>query len=488
MRQSKGLWAAAVAAAVLSLASPARTQGVGLDEQSCRLVFDSLPAEFARCVQLRVPEDPARPDGPTIDLFIARIAALSSAPKPDPLLIITGGPGQSTVDFYLQARAAFEQVRRDRDLILVDQRGTGRSATGFTCDVPDDLALETAGEDELERFVEECLAALEHDPRFYTTSVAVQDLERLRMALDFPQWNVYGVSYGTRVAQHYVRRFPQSTRAVILDGVVPAEVALGPEVAVYAQRALDRIFERCTEDPHCGARFTDLPERFREVLARLESTPVAMSTPSDGDTSSIATFGAAHAQALARFMSYDAHTAALLPLLFTEAYEGNYAPLVGQTNTILRGLPEALSFPMSNSIICTEDAPFMPESIEGLSETYLGTAIVDALKRICARWPAGSIDADFKMALATDRPTLLLSGDTDPITPPEYAERVIAGGVANSVHLVAAGQGHGLAAVGCVPRIMRAFLETPTPQTLDAACLAIEPSTPFFLSAKGPAP
>ena len=157
-------------------------------------------------------------------------------------------------------------------------------------------------------------------------------------------------------------------------------------------------------------------------------------------------------------MSYSAQTAALLPLLFTEAYEGNYAPLVGQTNTILRGLPEALSFPMSNAVVCTEDAPFMPESIADLSETYLGTAIVDALRRICARWPAGSIDADFKLPLATDRPTLLLSGDNDPITPPEYAERVIAGGVANSVHLVAAGQGHGLAGVGCVPRIMRAFL------------------------------
>ena len=275
MRRSKRLWAAAVAAAVLSLASPSRTQVAGLDEQSCRLVFDSLPAAFARCAQLSVPEDPARPDGPTIELFVARIAALSSAPKPDPLLIITGGPGQSTVDFYLQMRGAFEQVRRDRDLILVDQRGTGRSASGFTCDAPADLTLSDAGEVP-DGFVEECLAGLEHDPRFYTTSVAVQDLERLRAALDLPQWNIYGVSYGTRVAQHYVRRFPDRARAVILDGVVPGEVALGPEVAVYAQRALDRIFERCANDPQCGARSRTCPSVSARCSGGSESEPVAM--------------------------------------------------------------------------------------------------------------------------------------------------------------------------------------------------------------------
>ena len=487
MRRSYGLSAAAVAAALLSFAFPDNAQGAGLVERSCRLAFASLPAAFAQCAALAVPVDPSRPDGPTIELFVARIAALSSAPKPDPLLIITGGPGQSTVDFYLQLRGAFEQVRRERDLILVDQRGTGRSAAGFSCDVPDDLALETAGEAELVRFVDECLAALEHDPSFYTTSVAVQDLERLRTALELPEWNVYGVSYGTRVAQHYARRFPAATRAIILDGVVPAEVALGPEVAVYAQRALERIFERCEQDPQCGARFTNLPERFREVIVRLEAAPVPM-PPSYEDAASSATFGAAHAKALARFMSYNGQTAALLPMLITEAYEGNYAPLAGQTNTILRGLPEALSFPMSNAVICTEDVPFMQPSGVDLSDTYLGTAIVDALTRICARWPAGAIDADFKIPLATDRPTLLLSGDSDPITPPEYADRAIAGGVANSVHLVAPGQGHGLAAVGCVPRIMRAFLEAPTPDTLDADCLAIEPAVPFFLSPKGPAP
>jgi pimeloyl-ACP methyl ester carboxylesterase len=477
--------AAAYAALVLPAAS-AFAQGGDSGEQPCRLTTEGLPAAFARCRVLEVPEDPAAPDGPSVELFIARIAALSTSPSPDPLLIITGGPGQSTVDFYLQLRGAFEQARRDRDLILVDQRGTGRSAAGFTCDVPQDLALETAGAEVLDRFVDSCLDALEHDPRFYTTSVAVRDLDRVRAAYGIAQWNVYGVSYGTRVAQHYARRFPERVRAVILDGVVPADVALGPEVAVFAQRALDAIFARCSQAPECAATFEDLDEQFTELLARLEQQPLQAGradAEGDGDL-----FGASHLQALARFMSYNTQTAALLPLLFSEAYAGNYQPLVAQADTILRGLPEALSFPMSNAVVCTEDAPFMPETVEGLADTYLGTAIVDALRRICSRWPRGAIDDDFKQLLRTDLPVLLLSGDADPITPPAYAERVVTGGVTNGVHLIGRGQGHGLAAVGCVPRLMRAFLQVPAPSDLDAQCLALEPATPFFLSLMGPAP
>ncbi len=471
----------------LGLAQPA-----DIGEEVCRLTAQSLPAVFARCRVLDVPLDPRAPDGETIELFVARVAALSTSPQPDPLLIITGGPGQSTVDFYLQLRGAFEQVRRDRDLILVDQRGTGRSAAGFTCSVPQDLALETAGPAELDRFVDRCLAALEHDPKNYTTSVAVQDLERVREALAIEQWNVYGVSYGTRVAQHYLRRFPERTRAVILDGVVPADVALGPEVAIFAQRALDSLFARCAQEPECGTRFGDMHVRFDELLARLREQPVrAPAAARAGDPAVAgepAAFGAAHLQALARFMTYSTQTAALLPLVFSEAHAGNYEPLIAQAQTILRDLPEALSFPMSNAVVCTEDVPFMPAELPALDGTFLGTAIVDALRSICARWPAGTIDDDFKTLVRSERPVLLLSGEADPITPPEYAERAMAGGLTNSVHLIGMAQGHGLAAVGCVPRLMRNFLQTADPAALDAECLAREPATPFFVTLMGPTP
>jgi pimeloyl-ACP methyl ester carboxylesterase len=480
MRFGAGWLCAALTAAACG--APWRAYAQPAPIERCRLTTDSLPAAFARCATISVPEDPARPAGATVDVFVARIAAAAATPRPDPLLIISGGPGQSAVDFYLQTRGAFEPTRRDRDLILVDQRGTGRSAAGFACDVPADLALDTAGPAELGRYVDGCVAALEHDPRLYTTSVAVQDLERVRAALGIERWNVYGVSYGTRVAQHYLRRFPERVRALVLDGVVPPALALGPDVAPEAERALERIFARCATDARCGDTFPELGAHFHELLARLDGRAAAPSGAPRRLTG-------AELRAVVRFFSYNAATAALLPVLLSEAYSGNEAPLLGQSDTTLRDLPEALSFPMSNSVVCTEDVPFLTAGTdERLEHSYLGTAIVDALRAICARWPAGAIDADFKTPVTASQPALLLSGGNDPITPPEYAEQVIAGGLRNAVHLVGPDQGHGLVTVGCVPRLLRSFLEKPIPAELDGSCLAAEPVPPFFLSLLGPAP
>jgi pimeloyl-ACP methyl ester carboxylesterase len=460
--------------------------------ERCRLTADLLPAAFARCGTLAVPEDPSAPDGRTVDIFVARVPSLSSTPRPDPLVLIAGGPGESTVDMYLQLKGAFEPARRERDVILVDQRGTGRSSTGFDCGVPDDLSLETAGDARLAKYIDQCLRELEHDPRFYTTSVAVQDLDRVRVALGIAEWNVYGVSYGTRVAQQYLRRFPGHARSVVLDGVVPPELALGPDIAREAQRALERIFARCAADDGCHARFANLPEEFHELLARLDKEPVKTASPyatdaDGGAAGDAAKFGASQLRTLVRLLSYSSATVALLPAMLHEAHEANYAPLANQISTTLRRLPESLSFPMSNSVICTEDAPFATAgSRDGLDKTYLGTTIVDSLDEICARWPAGTIDADLKMPLVSDRPVLLLSGSNDPITPPEYAARAAAT-LAHATQLVGRDQGHGQIAVGCVPRLFRSFLEHPE-QPLDAACLAAEPPTPFFLSLLGPGP
>ena len=470
-----------VASSFFLAGPPAAAQSEWHSEARCRLAAPGLPAAYARCGTLEVPLDPAAPDGPKVELFVARIGAFSTEPRLDPLLLIAGGPGQSTVDFYLQTRGAFEPARRDRELILVDQRGTGRSAKGFSCEVPDDLSLDTAGTDELARVVDLCAASLEHDARFYTTSVAVRDLERARAALGIETWNVYGSSYGTRVAQHYLRQYPEHVRSVVLDGVVPPPLALGPDVAREAQRALEQIFARCAAEAECGARFASLPQLFTEVLARLEAGAADETDPPP--------ISAVELRTLVRFMSYSATTVSLLPVLISEAHAGNYAPLAGQARSLLRELPESMSFPMSNSVTCAEDVPYVAAAATGgLDSTYLGTAIMDALAQICARWPVGPIDADFKTPVVSDKPVLLLSGEYEPSTPPAYAEQVKAEGLANSVHLVGQGQGHGLIGVGCTPRLLRSFLETPSPAQLDASCLALEPPTPFFLTLLGPAP
>src|SRR5262249_41596618 len=159
----------------------------------------------------------------------------------------------------------------------------------------------------------------------------------VRAAFGIEQWNVYGISYGTRVAQHYLRRYRDRVRAIVLDGVVPPDLALGPDVAREAQRALDRIFERCAHDAGCAKAFPDLPGEFKRVLARLEASPVDMGAPpppSSGESGPqerlSERFTDMHMRALVRFLSYNQATVALLPLLINEAHEGNYAPLVGQ--------------------------------------------------------------------------------------------------------------------------------------------------------------
>jgi len=313
--------------------------------------------------------------------------------------------------------------------------------------------------------------------------------ERLREALDLPEWNIYGISYGTRVAQHYLRRYPEHTRAVILDGVVPAELALGPAIAMNAQAALEEVFTRCAGQDLCARRFPALSEQLRTLSARLVDQPleVAMPDPLTGEPGT-RTLSDRHLKVAIRLLSYAPLTTALLPLLVSEAHDGNYAPLTAQAYMIIDELERSISFPMHNSVVCTEDVPFYRDAdLAGLQDTYLGNTIIDALTTVCSVWPVGQLDSDLKAPVVSDRPVLLLSGEADPVTPPSYGAQVLEN-LANARHLIGPGQGHGLAGVGCVPTLMRRFLEDLDPQGLDDTCLQRERPSPFFLDFTGPSP
>jgi pimeloyl-ACP methyl ester carboxylesterase len=193
---------------ILALSAAPASQALELED--CRIsIGPGYPGTKARCGTMLRPENPADPASPDIEIRVAVVPALSLAPEPDPFVPIAGGPGQGSVEFYLQVRGALEGVRRNRDILLVDQRGTGRSSL-MDCPIDDDaLLFETdfSLEDTL-GFMQECLEALPHDPRYFTTSVAVTDLEAIREALGYTRLNLYGVSYGSRVAQHFARRYP----------------------------------------------------------------------------------------------------------------------------------------------------------------------------------------------------------------------------------------------------------------------------------------
>jgi pimeloyl-ACP methyl ester carboxylesterase len=460
------------------------------NESRCRLTAPRLPAVLAFCSELVVPEDRAAAEGAKLGLFVARVPALTAAPRPDPLVLIAGGPGQSAVDLYLQMRRAFDPVLRERDIVLLDQRGTGRSADGFECKLAEPAALDRSALEELRDAIAACLAELARDPRFFSTEPAVEDLEALRRTLGTERLNLYGISYGTRVAQRYAARFPERVRAMVLDGVVPASLALGPAIAADAQAALDGLFRRCAAEPDCAARYPDIGERFQGLRLRLASGPVSIdvANPATGRLET-RLFSGADFASVVRLMSYSSPTASLLPLAISAAYEGDYTMLAAQVDILTSDLSAALNMPMHNSVVCTEDVPFYThDGREHAGDAYLGTSVLEALEAICSVWPVEPAPASVKSPLALGAPVLLLSGELDPVTPPRYAAEVIAAGLTNALHVTARGQGHGIAGVGCAPRLIARLLETASVEAVDARCLDAEPPAPFFLSAAGPAP
>ncbi|HEY7642532.1 MAG TPA: alpha/beta hydrolase [Steroidobacteraceae bacterium] len=457
----------------------------------CRLESAAGGSVAARCGWYTVRENRDDPHSKELQLHVAVIPALRLKPAADPLFILSGGPGQAASDFYLSVAPAFARIRRDRDLVLVDQRGTGRS-NRLDCALPDDSEFTTLDPQKLQAMVRECRTSLPGDPRYYTTSIAVRDLDDVRAALGYATVNLYGISYGTRVAQHYMRRYPGRVRAAILDGAVPAEVALGPEVAIEAQRAIDSALQRCARDTDCARQFPEIPAQFTALRERLSKEPVTVSIPHPVTGSLTTTrLDAARLSAAVRLLTYADETVSTLPLLIHEAQSlREPQALAAQYLRVESDIEEQIAEGMHFAVVCSEDAPRWdrePISETALANTYMGTAFMSGMRAVCAEWPRGPVDADFGQPLQSDVQTLVLSGTDDPVTPERYAAQIMKG-LKHGKHLIAAGQGHGQLATGCIPRLTAEFIAAGTAAGLDDDCVRNIGPTPFMLSRSAPAP
>jgi pimeloyl-ACP methyl ester carboxylesterase len=460
--------------------------------QPCRLEHPyGLGSVEARCGRLAVPEDYERPDGTRIELAVAVVPAIAARARPDPLFLLAGGPGQGARESFVGMLGAFGGVRRERDLVLVDQRGTGDS-NPLRCDFPTD-ALEIEDSPEaLRDLAATCLETLPGDPRFYTTSVAVRDLDAVRAALGYERINLYGGSYGTRVAQHYARRHPDRARTVVLDGVVHPTLALGASMAFDADAALRAAFARCASSPACAERYPHLEADFEALRARLDAGPVTVRLPDPvtAESREVA-FTGGHLALAARLLIYSDQTAALLPLFIHEAQAtGNLAPLAAQAEMILGQLEDALAYGMHNAVVCSEDLPYL--DVDGvdrqaLGSTFLGTAMLDGLLAMCEVWPGGVVDEDLKAPLRSQVPALLLSGEFDPVTPPAYAAAA-APGFADHAQVTFRGQGHIQLGLRCAQTLVRRFLDAGTAAGLDTSCADDVDPAPFFLNFNGGTP
>lgn len=485
------VWAALLGGALFgggvratTLAAPA------LHLQECRLEhplrLSSMPA---RCGVLEVPEDPAN-STVTIGLHVAVVAAVNRQSSGAPLFILAGGPGQAASDLYTTYAGAFARVNRNHAIVLVDQRGTGRSAP-LTCPHPDDWRENPGDMAEVRRSIQGCLAKFGARVRFYTTSVAVTDLESVRRALGLARIELYGSSYGTRVAELYMRRYPEATQAVVLDGVTYPEQSIGAQTPLDGERALRLIVARCAATTECARAFPTLQQDLTELRQRFgpERRPLDLADPVTGLPMSVE-FNRGLLNAALRILSYSTTEASLLPTLLHEAAIGHYAPLAAQVIMLSRQIDAQLASGMQNTVICSEDAPgfaLSADERERIAATYQGMDQLDVLGEICKIWPHGPVDPDLHAALQSEVPTLLLSGEADPVTPPQDAVRAAAG-LRHHRLLVLKGEGHGQLATGCMPKLLAEFLDNPIPETLSADCLERHRPAPFFLSLTGPAP
>lgn len=475
--------------ALLPAAVDARRLG-NLEFTACTLAPPgSASTVEAQCTTLSVPENPAEPDRRRIDLALAWVPAEGEG-EPDPVFMLAGGPGQSARDGYPGLHGAFRDVRRKRHVLLLDQRGTGAS-NPLICRDSAGKAAFTEGEDaediEAARgFAERCRDALskDNDLRQFGTLDAIRDIEAVRAAIGAAQVNLVGISYGTRVAQHYAKRYPAQTRAIVLDGVVPNSLYLGQEHARNLETALDLHFSRCAEDAACSERFG----RVRDTLARVSQSlreaprPVRFRDPVTGESKEDS-FGFGNLAAVLRLFSYSPASAALLPLALHELDQGRPELLMAQSQLLTAQLGEMINHGMQLSVMCGEDVPLL-RADEADADTVLGTEFIAFSLAQCEAWPSKPRPADFHEPLRSEVPALLLSGEYDPVTPPRYGETVLEG-LPRARHLILRGQGHNVLPVACTPKLVARFLDTLDPAELDAACLDKLPYTPPFMGFYG---
>jgi pimeloyl-ACP methyl ester carboxylesterase len=458
----------------------------------CRLEHPlHLTSIAARCGSLRVPIDGEHPKDGSIDLKVAVVPALNRRSTAAPLFLLAGGPGQSAMQVYVSVNTAFARINRNHAIVLLVQRGTGNS-NAQSCVYPEEW--QQPAEDPLpalRKATMDCLAKLGPQVRFYTTSVAVRDLDEMRAALGFEQIDLYGGSYGTRVAELYMRRYPARVHAVILDGVTYPAQAIGVETSQDGERALKLVVARCLQAPDCAATYPELQQDLDSLRRQFgpQKVMVTIDDPDSGLPLQIE-FNRRILSAALRLLSYSSMQASLLPVLIHEAAHGKLRPIAAQSVMNVRQIADQLANGMQYSVICSEDEPlFAAANMDraAIAKTYQGSDLTDAVHEICKLWPRGPVDTDLHAPLLSDIPTLLLSGEADPVTPPADAERA-AVGLTRHRHLELKGEGHGQLATGCMPIILADFLDSAAPERLDASCLARHMPEPFFLSMTGPAP
>ena len=416
-------------------------------------------AQQVQCGQIQRPLNPQQAQGRKIALHFIVLAAQDKNKAPDPVFLLAGGPGQSAISVASWIQAVFGKLQRRHDLVFVDQRGTGKSAL-LACPEEDDLQG-IGQKDYAVMQVLKCKANLEKLPygdlRFYTTDIAMQDLDAVRAALHYEKINLIGVSYGTRAALEYQRQFPTRVRRSVLDGVVlPDRMADDADL----QTALNNLLKDCAADVRCQKAYPTLAEDWKSLLASLPvsallthprlGTRIRAAVTRDDVLNWVAT------------ILYSPVNSAGLPYAIEQARAADFNPLLALSGTGALPNPGSIATGMHFSTVCSEEYNRMTHAENPDPESDFGDLHNRQYLKICAQWPRADVPAGFYAIPLSAAPVLLLSGGLDPVTPPWHAARVAQALGPMARHIVLQHSGHGMLQQPCITDLATRFINAGT--------------------------
>ncbi|MEJ5200805.1 MAG: alpha/beta hydrolase [Anaerolineales bacterium] len=456
-----------------------------------------LPAgyegERVVCGYLVVPEIHSQPQGKTIRLAVIILKSISAHPRPDPLIMMQGGPGGSTIETYAERLLSGSRLLADRDIILFDQRGTLYSQPALTCPEIFELTIRTLNQnlstqESLRLYEKAILACRERlitggiNLSAYNSFENAADVADLQAALNYPVINLYGVSYGTLLALHVMRFQPEGIRSVILDGVVPPQVNFILEAPRTQNQAFTHLFDACTQDENCNQNYPELEKVFFELVSKLDQTPAQITIKDDetGQEYLAVLNGEGLINTLFQ-MLYVTEAIPAIPATIYDIRAGKYDFLQRFLGWVT--FDRSMSYGMYYSVLCAEDADFDPKQVrlEGVRPAIAKDEEISAASfiSICKSWDIKELGKLVDEPVLSDVPTLILSGAIDPITPPDFGA-IAAATLPQSYTFTFPNTGHGAALSGeCPDKIILEFLENPQQPPI-ASCFAELQPPEFF--------
>ncbi|MEP7076375.1 MAG: alpha/beta fold hydrolase [Acidobacteriota bacterium] len=453
-----------------------------IDLKPCEIAgAEENKKENVLCGTYEVFEDRAAKNGRKIALKIVVFPATTSDKAEDAVFYIAGGPGSSAIEEAPYAIDDFVKVREHRDLVFVDQRGTGGS-NPLNCEFFDaaDPQSYLGHWNPLDK-VRACRQQLElkADLRLYVTTIAMDDLDEVRAALGYDKIDLVAGSYGTRASQAYIRQHGEHVRTAVLQGISVPDQSMPRDFPEQTERALDGVIDECAADKDCHAAFPVLRTDAKALLDKLIKGPVEVEIkyPENGDKTVKVKLSRDLAAEAIRYMLYGTSSSGRIPLFLHLAAQGNFVPLAQAAVDFRKEIVGTGGTGLYLSVTCAEDLPWIAKGAgegERDEKTFLGTYRLRQQREACTAWPRGEVSRSYFEPVRSNVPTLLLTGQWDPVTPPMYAER-LARTFPNSRNLVIPSGGHGfggLEGLDCITKLTTDLIVTAKTAALDVACVS----------------